>query len=405
MILLDELGGGTDPVAGAAIAQAILEKILESNRCCIVVTTHSLQLKSFPLDNPRFHSAAVLLSDEVIKDRNYKLPTFELAYGSIGDSYGLGAASRASPSLPDDVLSRISDLIVGQEGKGEMMRKINDALENEKSRARLATEDAFEFLEDARLARDGTISLAKAYETRFRRLENRLESIYQELLKDGEKKSYEIIGESLSEIRIQKRLVIRDSEVLAERGLKKIPPTYNFRKGETIVIIKEGELDGMTGTVVSVDSKEISDEIDTDLPVECSTTWSEVGVILSHDWRDEYFDVDTKSDTDHEKKDYFPTPLKFLPNEIAIWDYDVNDYNLGQESSTSRNMATTSVQQSSQRLQKILNSIDLKPKSNSAMQPKSKNTKENAKNSYQSARQRKAAKANLKKSLKGKKSR
>jgi DNA mismatch repair protein MutS2 len=41
LVLMDELGAGTDPTASGAIAQAVLEKLLESERCRIVATTHS----------------------------------------------------------------------------------------------------------------------------------------------------------------------------------------------------------------------------------------------------------------------------------------------------------------------------------------------------------------------------
>ena len=61
LILLDELGGGTDPTAGACIAQAMLEKILENTRTRTIVTTHSTQLKAISIDDDRFNSASVLL--------------------------------------------------------------------------------------------------------------------------------------------------------------------------------------------------------------------------------------------------------------------------------------------------------------------------------------------------------
>ena len=384
MVLLDELGGGTDPVAGAAIAQAILEKILETNRCRIILTTHSLQLKAIPLSDTRFQSAAVLLSDKIISnERKYKLPSFQLSYGSIGDSYGLGAASRCSPSLPNDVLTRASDLIIGQEGTGEMMRNINDALEKEKALAAHATAEAFDLREDARLARDGTIALARAYMTHFSRLENRLENIFLELEKDKSKDSYDVIGETLSEIRLIKKLIKTDEELLAERGLKSIPPVYNFREGEMVVIVKAGERDGTTATVIAVDSKVLRATTIPDSTVDVNIPWSEVTVMPSFDWTSNIYSPDGSNPT-----------LTFRPGEIALWDYSDYDTEFNQNS---EQMNVRSVQESSQRLQDILSKIDTPSAATTGSKKLSGNKKGEPTNSYTSAHQRKAAKAELKK--------
>ena len=392
LILLDELGGGTDPIAGAAIAQAILEKMLNTYRCRIVSTTHSLELKSLPLSDPRFQSAAVLLSDDIPTESKYKLPSFQLSYGSIGDSYGLGAASRCSPSLPEDVIERASDIIVRRDGKGEVLRNVSKILEKEKELANRATLNAYDLQEDTYLVRDGTVALARAYETHFARLENRLEKIYSKLQNEKDKDNYDVIGDTIAEVRLVKKKIKTDKELLAEKGLKSIPPVYSFHEGENVVIIKKGEWEGTTATVIAVDSNVLSSSSSSS--TRDSTPWSEVTVMPSFDWNPTVStDVSVKT-------------LTFRPNEIALWDYD--DYEVEFNGWKKKDTAVTSVYESSQRLQDVLNNIDRKKTSSSVVSPVmgngTKTGNSEKKTSFTSAHERKIARAKEKMARKKNKS-
>jgi len=376
LILLDELGGGTDPVAGAALAQAILEKMLETKRCRIAVTTHSLQLKSLPLKDNRFHSAAVLLSNENSRDSKYKLPSFQLSYGSIGDSYGLGAASRCVPNLPDDVMQRASDLIVGQEGKGEMIRDINNALEKEREVASIATLDALNMKSDACLARDGTIALARAYKTHFSRLENRLDSIFSKLQEENSSEEYTLIGETLSEVRLMKKKVKTHEEILAEKGLKGIPALYSFREDETVVIVKKGEWEGSTATVIAVDSNDVGN-------VNGKVPWNQVTVVPSFDW----------NHIEHDNEQVV-TSLTFRRDEIALWDYGDYESEMNYEPQLNQ---VRSITESNQRLNDILSTIETKTKPiNKGVHNKGVTKRK----TFSSAQERKIARAEAKKSEK-----
>ena len=104
LILLDELGGGTDPVAGAAISQAILEKILSNPSNNVVATTHSPELKYLSMTNNDLFQSACVGLDVQTNSTDYRKPTYHLLYGKIGESFALGAASRCRPPLPVDVI-------------------------------------------------------------------------------------------------------------------------------------------------------------------------------------------------------------------------------------------------------------------------------------------------------------
>ena len=67
LILLDELGGGTDPVAGSSLALSVLEKLISINPDCrIIARTHSPQLKALSANNHWFESASVLMKVGII---------------------------------------------------------------------------------------------------------------------------------------------------------------------------------------------------------------------------------------------------------------------------------------------------------------------------------------------------
>jgi DNA mismatch repair protein MutS2 len=87
LVLLDELGAGTDPDEGAALAQAILEE-LDARGALVAATTHLEPLKAFASTHPRARNASVEFDAATLA------PTFRLRYGQPGQSYALAIAAR-----------------------------------------------------------------------------------------------------------------------------------------------------------------------------------------------------------------------------------------------------------------------------------------------------------------------
>lgn len=87
LVLLDELGAGTDPDEGAAIGRAIVEHLVASG-CLAMVTTHLGALKALGYELKRVDNAAVQFDIQTLR------PTYELRLGEPGNSNALAIASR-----------------------------------------------------------------------------------------------------------------------------------------------------------------------------------------------------------------------------------------------------------------------------------------------------------------------
>ncbi len=92
LVLLDELGAGTDPVEGSALARAILETLLE-RRVTVVGTTHYSELKAFAYGTPG------VVNSSVEFDINTLSPTYELTIGLPGRSNAFAIAERLGLSF------------------------------------------------------------------------------------------------------------------------------------------------------------------------------------------------------------------------------------------------------------------------------------------------------------------
>lgn len=102
LILLDELGSGTDPNEGAALAIAILQ-MLQLKGCLILATTHYSAIKDYSTKHPAFITAAMDFDLDTLK------PTYRLLLNQIGASRALWIAEKSG--MPQNVLVAANDFL------------------------------------------------------------------------------------------------------------------------------------------------------------------------------------------------------------------------------------------------------------------------------------------------------
>ncbi len=108
LVLMDEMGAGTDPAEGAALGRAILDE-LDGVGCLAIVTTHIGDLKTYAFTNPRAENAAVEFDIETLR------PRYRVRIGDIGQSNALQIARRLE--LPEHLVARAANYL--EQGRGD----------------------------------------------------------------------------------------------------------------------------------------------------------------------------------------------------------------------------------------------------------------------------------------------
>jgi len=159
LVLLDELGAGTDPTEGSALAQALLDHFIAAG-ALVAATTHYAELKTYAHNAPTARNASVEFDLETLS------PTYRLQIGLPGTSHAFAIAERLGlpPALVADARSRLSRLQVEFEATLASIREAREAAaaateraeaaeaaareakrgaEQERARARRERDDAF----------------------------------------------------------------------------------------------------------------------------------------------------------------------------------------------------------------------------------------------------------------------
>ncbi len=153
LVLLDELGAGTDPDEGAAIGRAIIDHLLSAG-CLAMVTTHLGALKTIGYQTKRVDNASVQFDVESLR------PMYELRIGEPGNSNAIAIASRLG--MPKALVQSARKHLAGQQRalnraiagtlrsrrEAERARRDADQARQEAARATLAAMDQAKALED-----------------------------------------------------------------------------------------------------------------------------------------------------------------------------------------------------------------------------------------------------------------
>ena len=182
LVLLDEVGAGTDPSEGTALASALLKALADRARLTIA-TTHFGELKALKYSDSRFENASVAFNAETLS------PTYDLLWGIPGRSNALAIASRLG--LDSDVLNQAQELLAPA-AEGEVNSVIR-GLEEQRQRQQSAAEDAAALLARTELLHD---ELLQRWEKQKQQSEVRQEQGRQRLersIRDGQKEVRSLI--------------------------------------------------------------------------------------------------------------------------------------------------------------------------------------------------------------------
>lgn len=202
LLLFDEIGAGTDPKEGAALAESILLE-LSRKAVQVIVTTHYSQLKTLPMTHPEFENASFEF------DRKSLKPTYRLHLGVPGASYAVEIASRLG--MPSAIAGEASKLL----GKGERsLNKLTESLEKELATLRKDKATLEERLGKAK-------QLEEYYKSRIEKLKNDVDESKKRQLAEIE----QLLNESRIDIERQVREIresaaSKDSVKQAHRSLK-----------------------------------------------------------------------------------------------------------------------------------------------------------------------------------------
>ncbi|WP_337867254.1 endonuclease MutS2 [Meiothermus sp.] len=240
LVLIDELGSGTDPEEGAALSQAFVEGLL-AKEVRGLITTHLSPLKAFAQDTPGVRNASMRFDLENLR------PTYQLVVGAPGRSYALSIAQRLG--FPQAEVERAKELLGPEGGR---LERLLASLEAERERLRTQSQAAqTQQQEAARLQQELTQQLAELAKHKERLLEEArvaAEQVVQEaqerVRQTRERSKTQGQGQVLQEL-----LLLRNQY---QRPEKTAPLKTGFRVGSVVDVPEYGG----QGTIVELRSQE-----------------------------------------------------------------------------------------------------------------------------------------------------
>ena len=136
LVLIDELGTGTDPREGEALAISVSKHLLDSHALCFI-SSHFAGLKEYALTSPLIENSSMLFDEDNLS------PTYRFKLGAPGKSYGMEVAERygISPDIIKDAKAYLSEhahsdtdeLISALQKKVDEASKLEETLKKEKA--------------------------------------------------------------------------------------------------------------------------------------------------------------------------------------------------------------------------------------------------------------------------------
>ncbi|MCF6515817.1 endonuclease MutS2 [Lactobacillus sp. S2-2] len=210
LILIDELGSGTDPKEGAALAMSILEWISNCG-AKVIATTHYPELKVYGYNHPKTINASMEFDDVSLK------PTYKLLIGIPGKSNALNIAKRLG--LNTQIIDNANNLF------DDDSQKINNMIEKLTTQAKRAEDKADELENSIELTNDLYNDLEKNY-TKYK--ENK-----EHMLFVADQKANEIVSKTKK----------KADDIIADLRSKQTKANHNIKENE--LIDAKGEINSL----------------------------------------------------------------------------------------------------------------------------------------------------------------
>jgi len=246
LVLLDELGAGTDPAEGAALAQAILDYLL-ARHARVMATTHYGELKSYAYARQGVQNASVEFDLQTLR------PTYHLRIGTPGSSHAIVIAQRLG--LPSSVIETAQARLAGRETEAtSIMRRLEEE-QRHVEEARQAAEQE----------RREAAALRQQLQQRLEQVESERQRLREEVTQEVQHRLHQILQqaeEAYCRLREQPRenraaQEARQQVRQAAEQMKQLlaPPAAaptEIREGDTVKVTTLN----VTGTVLQLTPKE-----------------------------------------------------------------------------------------------------------------------------------------------------
>jgi DNA mismatch repair protein MutS2 len=298
LILLDEVGAGTDPFEGSAIARAIIEELMETG-ATVVATTHHMSLKVFAHENQLLENASMEFDSDNLR------PTYRLIQGVPGASHAFEIASRLGMSdrvltkarsycgdervrfeeLTKDLLDKMKKISAEQatvevkrrkadETLMEYRKKLEEIKKHDRELRRKALKEAREVVEDAKRTVRGLVKELKEKETQPQRAKSiqkqireeshKIKEAIQEIDEAGETRKP--LGSVVVGARAYVRPLSKEGTVLTEpdeKGrLEVVVGSLRVEVGVADLLEPWGEAAPKSAGAVEFEAREVPGEID-----------------------------------------------------------------------------------------------------------------------------------------------
>ncbi|WP_332649797.1 endonuclease MutS2 [Lysinibacillus sp. 54212] len=215
LVLFDELGAGTDPQEGAALAISILDEVV-GRGARVMATTHYPELKAYGYNRPSVVNASVEFDVETLS------PTYRLLIGVPGRSNAFEISKRLG--LSSSIIDQAKSFTGTDRHEVESMIA---SLEESRLRSEKEADEAHALLQEAQALRAGLEERLRAYEDKKEQLEKKAKDKARKIVDEAKRESEKIIAE-LREMRKNASQAVKEHELIdAKKRLDEAAPKEN----------------------------------------------------------------------------------------------------------------------------------------------------------------------------------